>query len=453
MRVQQHRAPRLPRDAEGWRIEVELALGRMVGRKHLVPRHTTRRLGLSGALDPPCVGSYTSRLGTAHSVGSRDEDLTYTLDAMGARGTKVTNVGGRTVPVIVALVAGSVWLASCGSSGGGGPNVVRAPANTDVGKATVGSTQPSPSVAAMASASPAESRDIDVFLSYEPMPDGKSGALSLSAPSLRLHERVGLVGEGQVCRAQVVHQGPPHGVALRGSCDAREVDALYAMTREGRLMVFPSDCRPSCPEVDVGEDGVNLLAEVRGQPPLAVCPSGPERWVDGFVERAAKRDDHGHEARVLRVRIPALGFVADLEQLGTPLRVHTRIARPRRLEVRVLGYESVTAHTVSLEQGVLRIDSRSSDADGPRTRIRGGLVVGCDARLRWKTLEYRDPGWKWIGSACEAGCGDVYERCDTGCYAKHAGDDGSLPEAGEECAMRCDEAAQACRARCSAAGK
>ena len=176
-----------------------------------------------------------------------------------------------------------------------------------------------------------------------------------------------------------------------------------------------------------------------------------ERRVDAWVKRVSKPDSEGS----LVLDIPALKQAIELGANYTPLRCDGR-AFPElshsSFACSVSGETSRHTDLCSTRAGLF-VRHRTYGYFNPGTVSETRVELPCGTRLRFHSVKIRDASWSGFGGACAWACYDAFDRCEDGCYRRHADGWGKLSPAGDSCLERCSTAQNACIERCQKQGQ
>ena len=186
-----------------------------------------------------------------------------------------------------------------------------------------------------------------------------------------------------------------------------------------------------------------------------------ERILDAWVKRLGKpppkADDaqDGYSEGSLVLDIPALKQAIELGANFTPLRCDGR-AFPELSHTSfmcsVSGETSMHTDLCSTRDALI-VRHRTYGYFNPGTVREARVELPCGTRLRFHSVKIRDASWSGFGSECDWGCYDGFDRCEDGCYRRHADGWGKLSPAGDSCLERCSTARNACTERCQAKGQ
>jgi len=191
-----------------------------------------------------------------------------------------------------------------------------------------------------------------------------------------------------------------------------------------------------------------LRAKAEAKEPPSECT---ERILDAWVKRLPKppTDDDASQGSLV-LDIPALKQAIELGPNYTPLRCDGR-AFPELAHTSfacsVSGETSMHTDLCSTRDALV-VRHRTYGYFNPGTVREARVELPCGTRLRFHSVSIRDASWSGFGSACERACYDGYDRCEDGCYRRHADGWGKLSPTGDSCLERCTTAQNDCSERC-----
>jgi len=189
---------------------------------------------------------------------------------------------------------------------------------------------------------------------------------------------------------------------------------------------------------------IELEPEVRlARPPCAA--SVPAVPVDATLSLVHAPDGR----RLATFKVPALGLSTVVDDVHRPEACDSERLR-QSVTFWCMSQEAGSRFTASVEAGVLRLDTRSTNYGEDYQRPLGALELPCGAQLRFNRLQVLDPSWSGIGlSHCDEACNQRQTSCEDACRTRQPAsfhDDGRpARDTGEDCLTSCQLAPCPCR--------